>query len=164
MNQIQSIHDMSHVPPAKKKFCGVENVIAGTIAFKCGGFWTAAPLHRARIRQPESADCSIGPRLFSGPLDGVITVAPFVFVGTEFAIRLVPSPDVLNYNGVSTRDRVFEGLVLFTGEVFAVRGAIEEHGKRALFFGSQHVSTKNNAIAHWNFYVSVDDVCLLSGD
>jgi hypothetical protein len=30
------------MPHAKKKFCGVENVIAGTIASRCGGFSIAA--------------------------------------------------------------------------------------------------------------------------
>ncbi len=40
--QIQWIQDMSHTPHVKKKFWGVENVIAGTIALRCGGDSIAA--------------------------------------------------------------------------------------------------------------------------
>ena len=40
--QIQLIHELSQTPPVYQKCVGDAKVIAGTIAFKCGGDSTAA--------------------------------------------------------------------------------------------------------------------------
>jgi hypothetical protein len=40
--QIQSSQERSKTPPEWKKFRGVENVMAGAIALRCGGDSTAA--------------------------------------------------------------------------------------------------------------------------
>ena len=42
LSQIQSIQERSNAPPEWKKLSGVEKVIAGAIATRCGGDSTAA--------------------------------------------------------------------------------------------------------------------------
>ena len=97
------------------------------------------PLHRPGIRKSESSDRAVRPGLPRGPLDGVEAIAAFILIRTELAVGSIASTNVLHHDCISALDRMLESGVLLERRFFAVRGAINQHGKRARVARPQNV-------------------------
>ena len=149
LSQIQAIQDRSRTPPRHRRSCaGDENVIAGTIAFRCGGDSTAASHCTAPGYDSPKVPISPGrPRLGGRPLDRVVPVATLVHVGDEVPLRAVAAAHVLEHHGVPAVDGARHDLVL-AGALPVVRRAVDERWKTARPSRQQDVGLEAHAVAH----------------
>src|SRR5262249_49909994 len=83
-------------------------------------------------------------------------VVAFLLVGEKLARGRVAPPDILHNHGIAPFHGVSEGCVFLECFLLVIGSAVNENRKRTAACWLNHVSTKNDSVAHRDRHILFD--------